>query len=126
MDFLKKKEEEEKRFEGGPTNMTQYNMIHVMTCHECLSSVVQLYHLAMQKKQHLLKPPHVWIQTSHQTSGRFSSPWFFCTTRWSYCTPNFVVQLNRFPKKIQGGHEETRRWSLITEWPKRCCQIWTT
>ena len=48
----------------------------------------------VQKNHHMLKPPHVWIQTVHQTLRGFRSLGSFCTTGWFNCTTSLILLLN--------------------------------
>ena len=41
-----------------------------------------------------LKTPCVWIQTSCQTLGGFSSWWLFCATRWSNHAKSLILPSN--------------------------------
>ena len=61
-----------------------------------------------RKKQNLLKPSHVWIQTSQQTLGDFSRWWFYFTTRGSNSTTSLV-----FFCPIRPISNQNTGWTLI-------------
>ena len=114
---------------GGTALMASFYKLHDRWSyqHECPNSVVQIDHLVVQKNHHLLKPPHVWIQTSHQTLGGFSSWWFFCRTRWSNCTTSLILSSNQTAFTQNHTLAQTNEAAIFNKpMAKMCCLIWTT
>ena len=86
-----------KNFQSNLTHLTTNVMfsgqrfaILTTTLYFFLWKAVQLDILVVQKNHQLLKPPNVWCEISIQTWGGFRRWWFFCTTRWSYCTTGLI------------------------------------